>query len=354
MKKNIFLLLFFFCIQCVFSQTNKEKALKIAEEAIKIMDQGKINESVEMLKESQNLDPENFIYPYEIAYSFFLREEYEEAIKILNKVKKYKSINSLVYQMSGNCYSYMGNPEMAIKEYEEGMKYFPNSGILYLEKGNVFLHQENYNEAIKNYEKGIAVEPEFPSNYFRLAKLFLNSTDKLSGIIYGELFMNLERSSKRSLEMSKLLYDTYKSSITFNENEIKVDFCEIYIDAASIKEDGEIDLPLCAIFGKNFMLAITEENTINLNSIHSLRTNFIKNYFKDDYKKYPNVLFEYHKIMLDNDLFEAYNHYLFQMGNQKEFNQWLENNRNKYDEFVKWYVKEENGITITEANRYIR
>src|SRR5690606_11668862 len=285
---------------------------------------------------------------------FFLREEYEEAIKILNKVKKYKSINSLVYQMSGNCYSYMGNPEMAIKEYEEGMKYFPNSGILYLEKGNVFLHQENYNEAIKNYEKGIAVEPEFPSNYFRLAKLFLNSTDKLSGIIYGELFMNLERSSKRSLEMSKLLYDTYKSSITFNENEIKVDFCEIYIDAASIKEDGDIDLPLCAIFGKNFMLAITEENTINLNAIHSLRTNFIKNYFKDDYKKYPNVLFEYHKIMLDNDLFEAYNHYLFHMGNQKEFNQWLENNRNKYDEFVKWYVKEENGITITEANRYIR
>lgn len=27
--------------------------------------------------------------------------------------------------------------------------------------------------------------------------------------------------------------------------------------------------------------------------------------------------------MLDENIFEAYNHYLFQMGNQKEFNQYI-------------------------------
>lgn len=349
----LFFLLLFLPSSAV-AQSDKEKALSMAKEAVEMMDNGKIDESIQLLKQSQKLDPENFSFPYEIAYAHYLKKDYEEAIKIIDKVKKYKSINSLVYQMSGNCYSYMGNPEKAIKEYEEGIKLFPNSGNLYLEKGNIFLYQENYNEAIKNYEKGIEVEPEFPSNYFRLAKLFLDSNDKFSGLIYGELFMNLERTSERTLEMSQLLYDAYNSSITFRENETAIDFCDIYINESDIKENGEIALPLCAIFGKNIALSITGENQFNLTTLSSIRKNYIINFFKEDYEKYPNVLFEYHKKMLDNDVFETYNHYLFQMGAEKEFKIWLENNKSKYNDFVEWYTKNENTIEITTINKFIR
>ena len=54
----------------------------------------------------------------------------------------------------------------------------------------------------------------FPSNFYRLALLYLSSSDKLSGLIYAEIFMNLKRSTQRTKEMSKLIYETYKGAIT--------------------------------------------------------------------------------------------------------------------------------------------
>ncbi|MAN27998.1 MULTISPECIES: tetratricopeptide repeat protein [Mesonia] len=354
MNKIIFGFLLCFLSISLSAQTDKEIAYSKAKEAIKIMDEGKLEESIKLLEESQKLDSENYIYPYEIAYAYVQKKEYEKAIKILNKVKKYKSLNSQVYQMSGNCYSYLGKPEKAIKEYEDGMKHFPNSGNLHLEKGNIFLQQKEYQKAIENYEKGIEVDPTFTSNYFRLAKLFLNSTDKLSGLIYGEIFMNLERTTARTQEMSELLFNAYKSSITLSENESKIDFCEIIIDASEIKPNEDIKLPLCAIFAENFILAITDEKTINLNSLSQIRQKFIENYFKEDFKNYPNVLFEYQKELIDNNLFNAYNHYLFQIGAQEEFSNWLELNRGEYDKFVDWYTEKQNIIEITNENKFIR
>ena len=356
MKKTIVFLLLHFFILSAFTQTDKKEiASQKAQEAIKIMDEGRIDESIILLKEAEKLDPKNYVFPYEIAYALVMKKEYAKAIKLLKKVKKYKPTSSQVYQMSGNCYSFMGKPEKAIKEYEEGMKHFPNAGNLYLERGNIYLQQENYLEAVQNYDHGIAVDPEFPSNYFRLAKLFLNSNDKLSGLIYGEIFMNLERSTERTLEMSRLLFDTYKKSITIGEGEIEIDFCEIIIDATELDfDDDNLKLPFCGIFGKNFILAVVDEKEINLSSLSSIRKKFLENYFKEDYLKYPNVLFEYHKKIMDNYLFDAYNHYLFQIGAEDQFETWLQINGPDYDRFVDWFTAEENYLKVTSESRYTR
>jgi len=354
MNKIFLFFLFQFLVSFSFAQSDSEIALTKAKDAIKLMDEGKIDESIKLLKESQKLDSKNFIYPYEIAYAFVLKKKYKKAIKILKKVKKYDNINSQIYQMSGNCYSYLGKSDKAIKEYEEGMNHFPNSGNLHLEKGNVFLGQKKYDEAIKNYEKGIEIDPTYTSNYYRLTKLFLNSTDKLSGLIYGEIFMNLERTTKRTQEISELLYNTYKSSIIIGDDKSEIDFCEIMFDASKINADEDIKLPFCGIFGKNFILSIINESSIDLNSLTNVRTRFIENYFKDDFKNYPNVLFDYHKELFDKKFFDAYNHYLFQIGAPDEFNEWIEANKKEYDDFVDWYTKDENIIDINTDNKFIR
>lgn len=354
MKKFIILLFLQFFAFSSFAQTNKEIARTKVEKAIRLMDDGQIDESIRLLQECQELDPESFIYPYEIAYAHFLKEEYEEAIQILKPLKTYQSINSQVYQMLGNGYSYLGNPDQAIKEYEEGMKYFPNAGNLHLEKGNIYFHQDNFIEALKNYEKGVEVDPNFSSNYFWLTKLLMNSNDKLSGLIYGEIFMNLERTTERTKEISALLYNTYQSAIILNEKETKIKFCDVIIDTSDLEEGEELKLPLCMIFGKNFILGLINEKEFNLNTLSNLRQKFIENYFKEDYKKYPNVLFEYHKTMMDLNLFDAYNHYLFQMGDEGEFEVWLDVNWDEYERFVDWYTLKVNDIPLTRTNKFTR
>lgn len=337
-----------------YAQSDKEIAFTKAKEAIKIMDEGRIEESIILLKESQKLDPESYMYPYEIAYANVLKEDYEKAISILKKVKNYDTLNSQVYQLLGNCYSFLGKPDAAIKEYKEGMKRFPNAGNLHLEKGNIYLMQEKFDEAIKNYEKGIEVDPTFSSNYYRLAKLFVNSTDKLSGLIYGEIFMNLERTTQRTMEISELLYDTYQSSITIGEDETRFKFCDVVLYTSELEDDEDLKLPFCAIYGKNFMLSVIGESSLDLTSLTSIRTKFLENYFEKDFKEYPNVLFEYQKELLDNKLFDAYNHYLFQIGAEEEFYTWLDANREEYDVFVNWYTENENALMITTDNKFIR
>ncbi len=75
------------------------------------------------------------------------------------------------------------------------------------------LGKKDYNKALTYFEKGIEVAPNYSSNYYWCARLYCNSTEEVWGMIYGEIFMNLERNSKRTAEISKLLFDTYKKEI---------------------------------------------------------------------------------------------------------------------------------------------
>ncbi len=348
------LILFIFFSTFSFAQNNKEIASKKGGEAIKLMDEGKTEESIILLQESQKLDPENFDYPYEIAYANYLKKDYKKAIEILEKLENYTNINARLYTLWGNSYDNLENSEKAIEIYNNGIKKFPNEGLLYLEKGVVYELDMDYNNAVLTYQKGISVEPRYPSNYFRIANLYLNSADKVPGLIYGEIFLNLERTTNRTKEMSKNLYETYRSSIVFKNGQwTELNLCKnLTLDLE--KYDKTKKLPLCMIYGKWFIYGLLNSNPkeFNLNSISKIRQEFIKNYFKKDNKDYPNILFDYQNEMAENNIFDAYNHYIFQMGATEEFSEWLKANKTEYDRFVEWYTKNENIINLTEKNYF--
>lgn len=331
-----------------FAQNNKEIALQKGNEAIKLMDNGKIEESIILLEESQKLDPENFNYPYEIAYAHYLKKDYKKAIEIAEKLQYYKDINVQLYSLWGNSYDNLNNPKKAIEIYDTGIKKFPDKGSLYLEKGVVYELDKQYNKAVASYQKGISIDPKYPSNYYRIANLYLNSDDKVPGLIYGEIFLNLERTTDRTKEMSKNLLDAYKNSIVFENGQMKeLNLCKKMTITPTDKK-----LPLCLMFGKWFIYGLlnSKAEEFNLDTLSKIRQEFLKSYFEKDNKDYPNILFDYQYLMSKNNIFNAYNHYLFQMGAQDEFSSWLQKNEAEYNKFVEWYVKRENSININERN----
>ncbi|ANQ52711.1 tetratricopeptide repeat protein [Flammeovirga sp. MY04] len=339
-----------------FGQTNKEKAQKKAEEAIELMDNGAVESSIKMLLECEKLDPTTFIYTYEIAYAYILKKDYKTAIKYLNKSKKHNDANSQVYQLLGNCDSWMGKPKKALKKYEEGLKVFPNAGNLYLETGNIYLHQQLYDYAIDYYKEGIRKDPMYPSNYFRLADLYLNSDYKIDGLIYGELFMNIERGSDRTTQMSKMLYDTYKNSITVKGDSVVYSFNKTLNININQGSDGEIKMPFSMIFFKNMAIATAtqaNEKNIDLEYMCAIRKVFLKNYAQKDIYDYPNVLFKYQKVVDDAGHLEAYNHYILQMGNEKEIDAWVTQNEEAFESFLEWYTKGENVLQVDKESVFI-
>jgi tetratricopeptide (TPR) repeat protein len=329
------------------TETEKQQAYDKAKNAIQLMDDGKYDESIEILKESGKLDPDNYLYPYEIGYALLLKKEYKKASKYFEKVVKMDGINAQCYQMLGNSYSIGGKKEKALDAYQRGLEIYPNSGRLYLEIGN--LYQEDLNKALEYYEKGVEVDPEFASNYYWLAKIFCNSDNEMWGMLYGEIFMNIERGSKRTEEISKLLFDTYKSEIKISsDSTMSVSFCKDHIMG---NEPGAI--PLSMVYEPGLAFAAVNAKSITLESLNSIRKEFIDFYNDKKFNEsHPNIIFEWHNKLINDNYFDCYNYWLMMQGSPEEFGAWYSSNENRFREFIKWFS--DNPLLINKDNKFHR
>ncbi|MEO6831766.1 MAG: tetratricopeptide repeat protein, partial [Chitinophagaceae bacterium] len=220
-----------------FAQISKDLALEKAEKAIQLEDEeGKYDEAIKLFAEAEKLDPDKFDYPYEMAYALSKKKEYPKAIKILEGLLDHPNVTARAYQALGNAYDFNNQPAKAIETYENGLKRFPDAGELYLERGNMDLFKKDYENALSYYEQGIKLDPKFPSNYYWASIIYCSSSEEVWGMIYGEIFMNLERNSKRTAEISKLLFDTYKSGIQFtSDTSMTVSFSQsIILDSEAL------------------------------------------------------------------------------------------------------------------------
>lgn len=317
-------------------------------EAIKIMDKGQIEKSIKLLEESSKLDPKNYLYPYEIGYAYYLQKNYSKAIKQFEKVLKMKNITAQCYQMLGNIYDIDGKRAEAIKIYNKGLDKFPNSGRLYLELGNV--HQVDLDKALEFYEKGIKVDPTYPSNYYWAAKIFCKSTEEIWGMIYGDIFMNIGRGTKRTEEISKLLFDTYFSEIKFKpDSSMSVSFCQSNVLSIS---DNNPKLTYGMTYETCLMAAITHD-TITLESLNKIRIDFISIYYDRKFNEtHPNILFDWHQALIKEEMFEYYNYWLLMKRAPDEFDQWYILNKEKFESFINWFSK--NPMTIDKKNKFHR
>ena len=353
-SKTIVLLLFIVIGQIAYGQTDEDKALEKGQTAIELMDNGKIDESIKLLKEARKLDPDRFDYPYELAYAQYLKENYKEVIKILERNIDHKDVSERLFQLLGNSYDVLGKTDKANEAYNAGLKKFPNSGMIYLEKGNVYWGKKEYGQALSFYEKGIEVDPGFPSNYYRATLIYCSSTEEVWGMIYGEIFMNLERNSQRTSEISKLLFDTYKSEIKFtSDTSFSVSFSRnSSINISDLNDPGKIKLPFgIGAYEPTFMMSMISEKSIDLNSLDRIRKNFVETYFENgNDKKYPNILFDYQNNVLKAGHLEAYNHWILMKGDEEAFGIWHTSNSAKWNNFVTWFT--DNGLEVNNSNKF--
>lgn len=354
----LFISLFVFSlhIRNIQAQSNEDRALSKAKEAIKLVDDGQYAEGIKLLEEAKKLDPKNTTYPYEIAYAYYAQKDYKKAIKYLEPMMKQNNAKENVYQLVGNAYDLSGNKNKALSIYNEGLMHFPESGSLHLERGNMELFKENYDGALAYYEKGIQVAPAFSSNYYWASRIYCSSSEKVWGMLYGEIFINLEPNTKRTAEISKLLYDTYKQSIQFtSDTSMNVSFSKHAVMTVSELDKGkDMKLPFGTfVYEVTLLTSIVGEKKIDLASLNRIRTNFVDFYHQNkNNTKYPNILFDYQEQLVTAGHFEAYNYWLLSKGEEATFSQWRKDNKTKWDAFVDWY--NENQLTLSEDYKFYR
>ena len=105
--------------------------------------------------------------------------------------------------------------------YKDALKRFPKSPVLYSEYGALLSENKNEDAAIKQWEKGIEADPNYSSNYYYAAKYYAQKGNVLWGILYSEIFVNIESLTKRTTEIKDILYGGYQKLFNTPESLIK-------------------------------------------------------------------------------------------------------------------------------------
>jgi tetratricopeptide (TPR) repeat protein len=352
--KNRYFLLFlisaFMLTGLVNSQVkDKQKAQELYKKAIKLVDdEHKYDEAIELYKQAQEYDSETIIFSYEIAFTYYLKNDYRKAVETAEPLLEHKDVDAEVYRLIGNSYDMMGEKEKAIDAYKKGLEKFPGAGTLYHELGVVEINNKNSVEGIKYFEKGISVNPEYGTNYYELAKLFCNSSEKIWGILYGEIYMHIGPTTPKGDDLSSLLYKTYYFALDVMDPKKKsVSFSK------SVTNQNLSTAPFTMNYEMGMALSIIDVDKITLKSLAKIRERFIKTWFEKGMdKKFPNALFDWQKEAVDKGYFKAYNYFIFRNGDEKEFNKWLDKNEESFVNFAKWFSK--NQLELNTHNYFVR
>jgi tetratricopeptide (TPR) repeat protein len=336
-----------------FSQTDKEKAKTLGQDGIKEFDNGNYDKAIELFNEALELDPGNSVYIYEKALSHYAKLDYQQAINLAEPLISSGTGEDVAYQLVGNAYDMIQQPDKAIEIYNNGLKKFPNSGKLYLEMGNVYGKQSKWTEAIGSWEKGVKVEPNYPSNYYQLAKIFSRTEEEIWALLYGEIFINLERNTDRTYEISKMIYDVYRQTIKISPEKgvESISITKNIVDLKTLSKDSK--LPFEGTY--ELVLAISALNLskgFNLENLYEMRESLVAGWFEKSATDFPNALLDWQKKVMDSGHFEAYSYWALQDGNQSEFKKWMKDNEEKFESFAGWMKS--NKINIKAGEKYAR
>ena len=303
----------FFCCMA-YCQTPKE----LHETAKTFMKQGDHANAIIVLNRAVQLDPENLDITKDLALSYYFQGDNGNALKTINILLNKDVSDDQTYQIAGLIYKQGNMVKDAEKMYKKALKKFPNSGPLYNELGELQWQQKNF-DAIKQWEKGIETDPSYSKNYYNAAKYYYLSTDKVWGLLYGEIFLNMEPFSTKAPEIKEMLLNGYKKLFS----------------TATLDVNAKGNSPFVNAYLKNMnnQGSIVSAG-ISTETLSMLRTRFVLDWFHT-----PNNpsfrLFAYQQQLLREGLFEAYNQWLFGgTQNLSNYQQWISTHTSEHNEFV--------------------
>lgn len=327
MRLKVILLAFFlFVFSCpaAFSQSNTTELYKRAQTFIR---SGDYANAIIILKRTLEIQPQSALYRQALAYAYSLNRNYRDAEKMIETVLRSNAANIQTYQIAGNIYRAEQDLKAAEKNFKKGLKQFPESGILYSELGQVYYDQREYTHALQSWVKGIKTEPDYAPNYYFAARTYYYSRDKFWTLIYGEIFINLERYTNRTTDMKKMLLATYKSvinsSITLsltseNENDQQP-------GGFSTLEKPAFKKAVLMTLGKSAETLISRGVTPE--TLVMTRVRFMLNWDHFYQLVYPYALFDLYRTLIHNGLFEAYNQWIFGPANNPAvYKGWVKRN----------------------------
>ena len=311
-----------------------QDVLQLRETARTFQRQGDNENAILVLNKAATLEPNNPDVQKELGIAYYVSRQYDQALQVMKPLSERADADEQVYQITALIYRGKQDFKEADRIYKLGLKKFPKSGLLYSEYGDLLeLKEAGLARGIQMWEKGIELDPEYPNNYYHAAKYYLNTETGVWGLLYGEIFVNLESFTARTTEMKNLLLDGYKKTFAFG--------------VVTQKANSPFEEKFLADLRKQASLV---SNGVNAEALTALRTRFILDWNNETAPKFPFQLFNLHRNLLQEGLFDSYNQWLFgSVDNITAYQAWTSTHPGEYGSFNKY---QRNRVFTMPAGQY--
>ena len=283
--------------------------------------EGDYTNAILVLNHALQKDPTNLEMQKDLAFAYYLKRDYVKALETAKPFAERKDSDIQAYQILALVYKALEERKECEKLYKTALKKYPSSGVLYNEYGEMLWAKKEYTDAIKLWEKGIEVDPNNSGNYYNAAKFYYMSADKTWGLIYGELFINIESYSKRTDEIKVLLLEGYK---------------KLFIGDAISKNQNTSNEFVKAFLGLMQKHSNSTSAGITPESLTTLRARFLLDWYDKYATRFPYRLFEHHSQLVKMGLFDAYNQWLFaSTDNPTAYQKWTSTHADTNNEFLR-------------------
>lgn len=282
--------------------------------------QGDFHNAIVVLNSALLVDSDNTELKKDLAFAYYLSRDYSKAMDVAKPLTESNNADVQSFQILGMVYKAIEDKKEAEKMYRTAIRRNPESGVLYSELGEVLASRENMPEAVRQWQRGIQNDPNHSGNYYNLAKYYYSSPDKVWGLIYGEIFVNLESYSKRTPEIKAMLLDGYK---------------KLFLDADLMKNQERKNEFVKAFLDVMKSQAQAISSGVTPDALSILRARFILQWYEKYATKFPFKLFDYHRQLLREGMFDAYNQWIFGAAqNLSSFQLWSANHAEEYTKFA--------------------
>lgn len=312
-----FILFVFAILICGLIKAQESDVTQLMETVRSYQKQMDYDNAILVLSAAEKQSPDNLEIVKQLAYTYYLQGEYGKAFIEISKVVNNENADEQVFQIAGTVNKAQQNYKESEKIYKKGIKKFPHSGILYSEYGEVlYAMSASSDQCIKIWENGIEIDPNCSGNYYNASRYYGTIGNNIWSLLYGEIFVNLESYTIRTIEVKNMLFDIYKQWFISDNISATTPFEQQFV--ATLNKQS-----------KDAQHGITPE------ALSVIRTKFILEWFNSSANRPAFRLFEHQRQLLQEGIFEAYNQWLFgSVNNTANYQIWVNNHFTENTEFI--------------------
>ncbi len=301
-----------------FAQPDDPKTMH--ENARTFMRSGDYDNAILILIRALQQDTKNLEMQKDLVMSYYLKKDYVKALEGAEVLIERDDADVVSYQIAGNVYKALEMVKECDKMYKKALKKFPKSGPLHSEYGELLWAVKDYT-AIEYWENGIKIDPGYSGNYYNAAMHYFYTKDKVWSLIYGEIFINMESLGERGAAMKQYLLQGYKEKLFSNPDLMKGE------------ENNKSPFAISFLQSMNKQASQTSKG-VTTETLTMIRTRFILDWFATNAVRYPFRLFDYHRQLISEGMFIAYNQWLFGASeNLAAYENWTKTNAEEYNGF---------------------